>query len=134
LYPLITTRFVKVYNEYGEETTTWSFDALASAGALRSTINDIALYAKANMKPGTDKLGNALKLAQKVTFNGEPNIGLGWHIIKVNGVNYTFHNGGTYGSSSFFAFNADKKLAVIILSNATEATDNLGNGLLKKLQ
>lgn len=134
LYPLISTRFTKVYNEFGDETLPWSFDILAPCSALRSSINDLALYTKANMTPGTDKLGKAFELTHAITFNGEPQIALGWHIIKVNGVNYYFHDGGTYGSSSFLAYNADKKLAVIILSNASESTNGLGVGLLKKLQ
>lgn len=133
-YPLISTRFVKVYNEDGDETPPWTFDVLAPAGALRSTVNDLALFVKANMNLGTDKLAKAMELAHQVTFDNDPKIALGWHIIKVDGVNYNFHNGGTYGSSSFVAFNADKKLAVIVLSNAAESTDGLGTGLLRKLQ
>jgi hypothetical protein len=61
-------------------------------------------------------------------------MGLAWHIILVDGVEYYFHNGGTYGSSSFLAFNTQKNLAVIVLSNAAESTDAIGTGILKKLQ
>ena len=39
-------------------------------------------------------------------------IAMAWHIITVNGVDYIFHNGGTNGSSSFLAFNAEKNLAI----------------------
>jgi len=132
---ILSDRFVTVYDDNGNLTPAWDFDALAAAGALRSTVNDLAIYAKANMAADDSKLSKALQLTHQVTFkNSDTPIALGWHIIKVGGVDYTFHNGGTYGSSSFLAFNTEKKLAVIVLSNASESTDALGAELIKKLQ
>lgn len=132
---ILTDRFVAVYDDRGDVTAAWDFDALAAAGALRSTVNDLAIYAKANMATDDSKLSKALRLTHQITFkNSDTPIALGWHIIKVGGVDYTFHNGGTYGSSSFLAFNIEKKLAVIVLSNASESTDALGIELIKKLQ
>ena len=134
LNPLLLPRFVSVYNEDGLPTESWDFDALASCGALRSTLNDMLLYAKANLKPANNTLGKAINLTHQVTFSKDVNIGLAWHIIVVNNINYYFHNGGTFGSSSFLAFNPDKNIAVIILSNSVESTDKLGTDILKKLQ
>ncbi|MDB4904296.1 MAG: ampC 1 [Mucilaginibacter sp.] len=134
LNPLLFPRFVEVYNTYGQPTEAWDFDVLAPCGALRSTVNDLLIYAKANLHTGTDTLSKAIELTHKVTFNKDVKIGLAWHIIIVNGVNYYFHNGGTNGSSSFLAFNPDKNIAVVVLSNAVESTDELGTGILKKLQ
>lgn len=132
---ILADRFVTVYDDNGNFTLAWDFDALAAAGALRSTVNDLAIYAKANMAADDSKLSKALRLTHQVTFkNSDTPIALGWHIIKVGGVEYTYHNGGTYGSSSFLAFNTEKKLAVIVLSNASESTDALGADLIKKLQ
>ena len=86
------------------------------------------------MHPGNDKLGKAIELSHHITFTKDVKIGLAWHIITVNGVDYIFHNGGTNGSSSFMAFNTTKNVAVIVLSNAVESTDGLGTDVLKKLQ
>lgn len=133
LNPLLFPRFVQVYNTYGEPTEAWDFDVLAPCGALRSTVNDMLIYAKANLHPGTDTLSRAIELTHKVTFNKDVKIGLAWHIIIVNGVNYYFHNGGTNGSSSFLAFNPEKNIAIVVLSNAVESTDELGTGILRKL-
>lgn len=133
LNPLISPRFVSVYNSNGEETLAWNFDVLAPAGALRSTLNDLLRYAKANMKPGADSLSKAIILTHKVTFSKEVKIALGWHVINIDGVDYYFHNGGTYGSNSFMAFNAAKNIAVVILSNAYEPTDPVGSGILRVL-
>jgi len=134
LNPLSSPRFVQVYNAGGMPTEPWDFDVLAACGALRSTLNDMMLYAKANLHPGTDELSKAIELTHKITFTKDVKIGLAWHIITVNGIDYYFHNGGTNGSSSFLAFNGEKDIAVVVLSNAAESTDALGTGILKKLQ
>jgi len=135
LYPMMTNRFIPVYNDDGKQTPPWDFDALASCGSLRSTVDDLVIYAKANLNDdGPGPLAKALKLTHEITFTKEPKLGLAWHIILVNGVSYYFHNGGTYGSSSFLAFNKEKNLAVIVLSNASASTDAVGVDILKKLQ
>lgn len=134
LNPLLAPRFVQVYDEHGDPTPAWDFDVLAPCGALRSTLNDLLLYTKANMHSGAGVLSDAIKLTHNITFNKDVKIGLAWHVIKVNGIEYYFHNGGTNGSSSFLAFNADKNLAVVVLSNAAESTDPVGTGILKKIQ
>ena len=134
LTPLLRPRFVTVYNEDGKETPAWDFDALAPCGALKSTVNDLLVYAKANMQIGDTKLARAFELTHRITFDKDAKLGLGWHIIVVDGVKYYFHNGGTYGSSSFLAFNIEKNIAIVVLSNSGASTDVLGTNILKKLQ
>jgi CubicO group peptidase (beta-lactamase class C family) len=134
LYPLISTRFTTVYDENGSQTPAWDFNALAACGSLRSTVNDLLLYTKANMVKNDTKLSKAFELTHQITFSNDTKVAVGWHIIKVDGVNYYFHNGGTDGSSSFLAYNIEKNIAVIILSNSGASTDTTGVGLLKLLQ
>ena len=134
LNPLLAPRFVQVYNASGQPTEPWDFDGLAACGALRSTLNDMLLYAKANLHPGTDKLSQAIALTHKVTFSKDVKIALAWHVIIVNGVEYYYHNGITNGSNCFMAFNPEKNIAVVVLSNAVESTDEVGTGVLKGLQ
>jgi CubicO group peptidase (beta-lactamase class C family) len=132
--PLIASRFAAVYDEDGHDTLAWNFDAVAACGALRSTITDLLLYTKANMVKTDTKLSKALSLTHQITFNNDTQLGLGWHIIKVDGVSYHFHNGGTGGSSSFLAYNTERSLAIVILSNASASTDATGVSILKLLQ
>jgi len=135
LYPLIAPRFATVYNDDAKQTPSWDFDALAACGSLKSTINDLLIYARANMTTSDTKLSKAFQLTHQITFNnGDSQVALGWHIIKVDGVSYIFHNGGTEGSSSFLAYNIEKGLAVVLLSNAGASTDNTGVGIISKLQ
>jgi len=134
LNPLLAPRFAQVYNTSGQPTPAWDFDVLAACGALRSTVNDILRYAGANLHPGKDTLGKAIEMTHKLTFSKDVKVAMAWHIITVNGVDYIFHNGGTNGSSSFLAFNEQKNIAVVVLSNSAESTDALGALILKKIQ
>jgi CubicO group peptidase (beta-lactamase class C family) len=132
---MLSPRFATVYDEDGNPTSPWDFDALAPAGALRSTMNDMLLYVKANLNSKSiSPLDKAIDLTHQITLNNDARIGLAWHIIVVGGVDYYFHNGGTGGSSSFLAFNKSKNLGLVILSNAAESTDPTGVSLLRKLQ
>jgi CubicO group peptidase (beta-lactamase class C family) len=133
LPPALQPRFATVYNEAGSQTPAWQLNAFTPAGALRSTVTDMLAYAKANMSNDGSKLTKAFALTHQVTFTKDVKIGLAWHVITVNGIPYCFHDGGTGGSSSFLAFNAEKNIAVVVLSNCAESTATLGAGILKKL-
>jgi len=132
--PLLKPRFVSVYNEDGKLTEAWDFSALAPCGSLKSTVNNLLVYAKANMAGGSTKLAKAMELTHHVTFDKDVKVCLAWHISEVDGVEYYFHNGGTYGSSSFLAFNKEKNIAIVILSNCGESVDNIGVNILKRIQ
>jgi len=132
--PELELRFVTLYNDEGQQTSRWDFDALAAAGSLRSTVSDLLTYAEANMEGRTTKLAKAMELTHHITYNKDVKLGMAWHMIIVNGVEYYFHNGGTYGSSSFLTFNKQKDVAVVVFSNSGQSTDNVGVEILKKLQ
>jgi CubicO group peptidase (beta-lactamase class C family) len=134
LSPATSPRFAAVYNEDGNQTPAWDYDAMAGGGSLRSTVNDLLIYTEANMVKGASKLSKAMQLAHQVTFSSDVKIGLAWHIIRVNGISYYYHNGGSYGSSSFLAYNAERNVAVVLLSNSGASTDMLGEGILEILQ
>ncbi len=86
------------------------------------------------MKTGQDELFKAFQLTHQLTFGKNQKVGLGWHILKIADADYLFHNGGTGGSRSFLAFNAEKKIAVVVLSNSAEPVDAAGINLIKQLQ
>ncbi len=125
---------VKVYNDKGEPVQMWNMDALAGAGALRSSLHDMLQYAQANMKEKKGSLSKAMTLTHHITYDKEMTIGLGWHMGKTKDDNYIWHNGGTGGSSSYMAFSPEKKIAVVVLSNSAESTDAVGLDIFKALQ
>lgn len=127
-------RFVSVYSDKGIPTTAWDLDAFAGAGALHSSVHDLLLYAAANLKTGKDPLSKAIALTHQITNTKTHDVGLGWHQITQKGDNVIWHNGGTYGSSSYLAFIPAKNVAVVVLSNSAVSTDAVGLGILGLLQ
>lgn len=109
----------------GRETPPWDFDALAGAGALRSTARDLAILARAVMEAGekTSALSNAIRETLKVQHHGAspqfPQQCLGWIKYNANSQRPAVwaHEGGTRGSRSALYVAPDAKLALITLAN-----------------
>ncbi|MCA9255883.1 MAG: DUF3471 domain-containing protein, partial [Phycisphaerales bacterium] len=107
----------------------WDFDALAGAGAIRSTASDMTRFLAFNMGLEHCGLDAALKAAQTPrSETGSPDLemALGWHIWKRHGAEIFWHNGGTAGFHSFCGFRPDKKLGVVVLANDTYNIDAIG--------
>lgn len=113
-----------VYNGKGKPVPHWTFqDATAGAGAGVSTISDMLTYTEAHLGLSSpSSLDNALAECRKEHYGIFPSrgigIGYGWMFYREKDGSVThWHNGGTYGSSSFMAFNRDKSAGLVILSN-----------------
>lgn len=110
-------------------------DAFAGAMGLKSNLIDMFAYIKTHFaSPDTD-IEHALAYTRQFTFFDPPetDIGLGWH-MRLNGDNLVYqHQGQTLDSSTFVAFAPDRKKAVIILSNAPESVESMGNKILEAL-
>ena len=109
----------------GNAANNWNLDALAGAGAIRSTANDMLRYLKANMGIDQSPLAAAMKLAQQPRSNvgRSMRVGLAW-MTTDKGI--VWHNGMTGGYTSFLGFTADGRRGVIILSNTAVDADDLG--------
>ena len=107
----------------------WAFDALAGAGALRSTANDMLRFLTAAMGLRETPLRKAFVLMlQKRRPTGTPDldIAMGWHVWTKYGTEIVWHNGGTGGFRSFAGFNPAKKTGVVVLCNTSFGVDDLG--------
>jgi CubicO group peptidase (beta-lactamase class C family) len=106
----------------------WDFDALAGAGAIRSTAADMLTFLAANMEldpPADAKLRAAMKLCHErrtKTDEKGADIALGWHIGTRTGTRW--HDGGTGGYSSFAGFIPDKTAGVVVLCNTQSGMVN----------
>ena len=128
LSPAQQTRLIQGYNGAHEKAHTWSFEALAGCGALRSTASDLLTYAEAYLHP--DKLPTAsgaaatlpaaLRLAQKPEADATPGmkIGLAWLIRQASDIYW--HNGGTGGYSSLVLFEPKRDRAIVVLYNCLD--------------
>ena len=117
------------HGDDGKQVKNWDFEALAGAGAIRSTANDMLRYLKANMGLDPSPLAAAMQLAQEPRrdMNRNVRIGLAW-MTTARGI--VWHNGGTGGYHSFIGFDAERRHGVVILCNSTFAIDDLGFGVL----
>lgn len=115
------------HDEGGAAAKNWDLDALAGAGGIRSTANDMLRYLKANMGLDQTPLFEAMKFAQQARRDtdqaGRHRIGLAW-LTSDKGI--VWHNGGTGGYRSFLGFTADRRRGVVILSNTALDVDDLG--------
>ncbi|SFC70925.1 CubicO group peptidase, beta-lactamase class C family [Parapedobacter composti] len=134
--PDAKTQYVaKVYNDKGNETPMWTFDAFAAHGSLKSTVSDLVAYAKAHFKMPETDLEHALALTRQFTYFNPPDtdIGLAWHMNLIGDELVYWHNGGTFGSSSYIAFTPDRKIAIVVLSNTAEPVDTVGKAILGRI-
>lgn len=121
----MSTHLAPGHDNTGSAMKNWDFDALAGAGAIRSTANDMLRYLKANMGIDQSPLADAMKLAQqpRSDMTKTIRIGLAWMTTRKGII---WHNGQTGGYHSFLGFTADGRHGVVILSNTAADLDDLG--------
>jgi CubicO group peptidase (beta-lactamase class C family) len=107
----------------GKAAKNWDLDALAGAGAIRSTGNDMLRYLKANMGVDKSPLDAAMRFAQTRDIAKTVPIGLAW-VTTDKGI--VWHNGMTGGYASFLGFAADGRRGLVILTNTAASADDLG--------
>ncbi|MBW2526851.1 MAG: serine hydrolase [Deltaproteobacteria bacterium] len=95
----------------------WHFDALAGAGALRSTAPDVLRYAASQAGTLPSDLHTAMQTTHAEQFNISLGwkVGLGWFIALDR---YRWHNGATGGFGTFVAFDPQTGVGVTVLCNA----------------
>ncbi|MFT7633819.1 MAG: D-alanyl-D-alanine-carboxypeptidase/D-alanyl-D-alanine-endopeptidase [Mariniblastus sp.] len=112
------TRFAPPHNSALVADHAWDFDAMAGAGAIRSTTRDMIKFMKMNINPPTGDVGQAINLAwekQLTKKTGRPAMGLGWHFSGDDSTRW--HNGRTGGYQSMMLVNRKLKAGVVLLSN-----------------
>lgn len=116
----------------GAQVENWDLPSLAGAGGIRSTVEDMIKYVKANMMLSKSDLSTALQLSHKNSRepDAKPLIGLSWHIMTAGDKEIVWHNGGTGGYRSFIGFIKGGTKGVVVLSNSTVSVDDIGTRLL----
>ncbi len=122
-----------------EKIAFWKMSALAPAGGLQCTADEMLSYLDYMMKPRNAKAKAVIEklLLPTVSITPKVSVGLGWHTFQeVNKPGIYWHNGGTYGFSTIAAFEKTSGKAVVVVVNkynTNAASDGLGIGLLKKM-
>ncbi len=127
-------RLAPPHAEGGVAGHVWEFEQLAGAGAIRSTIDDMLKFARANLEPPEGKLGQAIDLAwlihQKPIEDTDFAMGLGWHVARDGSTRW--HNGQTGGYHAQLLINRKFNAAVVVLTNtATMEVDRLAEQIMR---
>jgi len=128
LTPEMTANLIPGYRGGGATAPGIEVSVLKGAGAIRSNVDDMLIFLAANMGLIQTPLQPAMKKMLSVRRPVSPGvqIAMGWHIS--NGV--VCHNGGTYGYHAYVGFEPRRKAGVVVLSNSTEFTDDIGQRVL----
>ena len=111
----------------------WDLDALAGAGALRSTAADMLKFLAAHLEIDDSLLKPAMRrMRSQRRSTGTPGIDIlmGWHTLSRGGVEIIWHNGGTAGYRSFAGFDPVKRTGVVVLCNTSFDIDDIGRHIL----
>ena len=97
----------------------WTFDALAGAGAIVSSANDLMKLIRASCEEDATDMHEALVATRELQDIDD--MALGWHTRSdVDGNTVFWHNGGTGGFASFLAVNPATSQGWLILAASTE--------------
>jgi CubicO group peptidase (beta-lactamase class C family) len=122
----LQTRFIQGHSRARTPAHAWDLTALAGAGAVRSTADDMLSYLAAQLTPDktcVSKAASARTLPAAIRQSHElqaksmqeSSIGFAWMFNPASG-NY-WHNGATGGYSSFALFNPKGNYAAVVLTN-----------------
>jgi CubicO group peptidase (beta-lactamase class C family) len=117
--PSHAARLAAPFDAYMRPVKPIDMAALAGAGAIRSTMADMLILARALLDP-TSPVAPALKMALSVRSPGENRFeqALGWVVRRLPGRELIMHNGSTYGFSSILILEPAKGRAVVALVNS----------------
>jgi D-alanyl-D-alanine-carboxypeptidase/D-alanyl-D-alanine-endopeptidase len=145
-------RFAQGHNAQHQAAHAWNLDALAGAGAIRSTASDMLTYLEVQLHPNMVKhaggstaddspsatLASALQMSHELHADALPamKVGLAWLFETKTGI--FWHNGGTGGYSSYVLFNPKEDYAAVVLFNTTISgngsfADRLGEHVAERL-
>ena len=129
------TRFAAGFDADGGPAAHWDIPTFAAAGALRSTAPDLLVFLRANLGLVESPLGPVLAETHRPRrkMDAANEMALGWMRNPENGI--VWHNGQTGGFHSFFAFQKEEGVGVVVLANAgTPLVDQLGSAVLRMLR
>ena len=134
LTPEMRSRLAAPDNNLLLPSRSWEAPALDGGGSIRSTGNDLLTFLAANMGLIETELQPALRLAntpQRPIF-GQDYIGLGWGLPQ-SGKGIHQHSGETVGYHSYLAWDPERKIGVVVLTNAVISIDDIGLQLIRRL-
>jgi CubicO group peptidase (beta-lactamase class C family) len=125
-------RLAQGHSRLGRPKPHWHFDALAGAGALRSTAADLIAFLRLHAGEPAGPLAEAAR----ETHLARGPFGLGWVLLPASRklpYDLLFHDGGTGGFRSAAAVSPERRIAVVVLSSQVRGLTRIGLRLLGAL-
>ena len=113
--------------EKGKKAKPWEMDLMDPAGAIKSTLQDMIKYIRAQLQPKANQLDflalthDPLKydiIIEEGTWKGNF-MGLGWW--HGTSRDFLWHAGATGGYTAFVGFSPERQKGVVILSNLSSS-------------
>ena len=116
----------------GQVVENWDIPTLAGAGAIRSSALDMAKFISANLGYVNTPITDAMNVSHRIRHDmaGGMSVAMGWHVRKGAGMDIYWHNGGTGGYRSFAGFVKETGKGVVVLTNSSQSSDDIGFHLL----
>jgi CubicO group peptidase (beta-lactamase class C family) len=115
----------------GRPQQAWTGEALAPAGGIRASIEDMGRFTKALLDgsaPGIAALDPVVPLAGPAV-----RIGAAWITLSRHGRQVVWHNGGTGGFRSWIGLDRAAGTGVVLLSATARSVDRAGLAMLTEL-
>ncbi len=124
LSPTQLARFAQGHDAAHHPAHAWDLDALAGAGAIRSTAADMLTYLDAQLHPEKfPALASSIARTHELRAPALPGMQIGLAWLYVDKAGFYWHNGGTGGFSSYAFFDPAHDCAGVVLFNTTLGSD-----------
>jgi CubicO group peptidase (beta-lactamase class C family) len=129
-------RLATGHGKHGAPLPSWDMSAIAPAGALRSTANDLLRYVSANLGLTRSRLTPLMAKTHVICHTNSPgiregetfgNTAMAWMdfgVYQPPGMQILGHGGGAGGYSAFIGFDKRQHRGVVVLSNQSAAVAN----------
>ncbi|GMK40909.1 hypothetical protein PCCS19_39650 [Paenibacillus sp. CCS19] len=114
-------RLAAGFTSTGRRVPHWDLSVHEGAGGIKSSVEDMMIFIQSNLTANASQQNTAIPhyfqaIHSPVSLNGTDRY-LGWVLEKQPECEYLWHNGGTYGFTSYTAFDRQTGTAVVVLSN-----------------
>ncbi|CAI6084341.1 Protein flp [Paenibacillus sp. JJ-100] len=109
-------RLVDGHTSTGKIMPHWDLSVHDGAGAIKSSLHDMCLFAQANLNED-HPLAPTMQQSHIPVRVGDSDLYYGWQEDTVSDQQVLWHNGGTFGFSSYLAINKEQGVGVVVLSN-----------------
>lgn len=122
-----SSRLAPGYTPEGNVAVPLEQGVFRAAGSMYSSLHDLIIWVRANMRPDNSALGKSLKMTHEIQ-NTIGTIGLAWH--KSDGYDDRSQYGTAHGYRAYVGFLANGSKGAVVLANTKANVVDIGSRLL----